>query len=131
MNLTHAIHQRWAAAQGLNALLPASRLSTGVAADAGRPYAVVSQESNRPLECANDGASFSTVGLRIRAFHNDYDGVASIATQIKAAFDRSSFALSGDDRVVDMRLLDESYRQNDDGAWELVFDFSCTVLVFA
>jgi hypothetical protein len=131
MNLTHAIHQRWAAAQGLNALLPSARLFTGVAADPRRPYAVVSQESNRPLECANDGASFSAVGLRIRTFHENHDEAASIATQIKAAFDRSSFALSGDDRVVDMRLSDELYRQNDDGAWELVLDFNCTVLVFA
>ena len=131
MNLAQVIHQRWAAAGSLNGLLPAARVFTGMSVDPTRPFAVISKESDRPLECYNDGAAVDVVGVRIRVFADDYDAAAAIMHQVKAAFDRSAFALSGSDKVLNMQRGDDSELQNDDGVWQLTIDFQCTVYLAA
>jgi hypothetical protein len=69
----------------------------------------------------------ATVTLRIQVFHANYDGGAAVMQQVKATFDRSDFALAGSDVVVDMRRVNDSERQNDDGVWQFICDFQCTV----
>lgn len=129
MNLMEIIHQRWAAASGLNDLLPASRVTTGIGADATSPYAVIAKRSDRPMTRHNDGSSIDVVGVRISVFDNNHDSAAAVIEQIKTALDRTAFDLSGDDRVIDMQRSNDYQRQDDDGVWEFVIDFDCTVYV--
>jgi len=131
MNLAEVIHQRWAAASGLNGLLPATSVYTGLSIDPQMPYAVISKRSNRPTARHNDGSGVDAVGVRIEVFHDDRDAAAAIIEQLKAAFDRTDFALSGSDKVINMQRLDDSERQNDDGVWQMTIDFHCAVYLGA
>jgi hypothetical protein len=131
MNLAQMIHQRWAAAESLCALLPVDRVSTGMSAGAARPFAIISKESDRPLEYCNDGSSFGSVGVRIRVFADHYDAAIAVVQQIKVVFDRAAFSLSNGDKVVHMQRSDDSERQNDNGTWEMTIDFQCTVYLTA
>jgi hypothetical protein len=131
MNLAQVIHQRWAATEALSSLLPAARVYTGMSVDPSRPFAVISKESHRPLESYNDGAAVDVVGVRIRVFHDDYTAAAAVVAQIKAAFDRSEFALSGSDKVLAVERADDAELQTDDGVWQLTVDFKCTVYLAA
>ena len=131
MNLAQVIHQRWAAAEGLNGLLPAARVYTGMSVESSLPFAVISKQSDRPLSRYNDGSAIDAVGVRIQVFHQDYDSAAAIVEQLKVVFDRSRFALAGCDKVIDMRRSDDSEHQEEDGAWRMVIDFDCTVYLAA
>ena len=51
----------------------------------------------------------------------------AILEQIKVALDRTSFELSGSDRVLFMQRTDDFANQNDDGLWRMVVDFRLTV----
>ena len=127
MNLAQVIHQRWAAAAALDALLPAARVYTGLSVDPTVPFAVISKLSEQPTSYHNDGSAVAAVGLRIEVFHSQYDAAAAIMQQVKAAFDRSDFPLAGSDKVVDMQRLNDFERQTADGVWHCTCDFQCTV----
>jgi len=127
MNLAQAIHQRWAANAALNDLLPASRVYTGLSFDPVRPFAVISKESDQPHTYNSDGSAVDTIGLRIQVFHDHYDAGAEILHHIKAAFDRTSFDLAGSDKVLNIQRSNDWERQHNDGAWQFVVDFKCTV----
>ncbi len=127
MNLAQVIHQRWAAATALDDLLPASRVFTGVSVDSTMPYAVISKRSDRPAAYHNDGSALSTVGVRIEVVDDGYDSAAAVMEQVKAAFDRTDFALSGSDKVISMQRSNDFQRQEPEGVWRLVIDFVCTV----
>src|SRR3972149_1427654 len=127
MNLAQVIHQRWAADTTLNGLLPASRVYTGLSFDPVRPFAVISKESDRPATYHRDGSAIDTVGLRIQVFHDHYDAGAGIMHQIKATFDRTAFDLAGSDKVLNIDRGNDSERQNNDGVWQFIIDFDCTV----
>jgi hypothetical protein len=127
MNLAQMLHQRWAAAEALNDLLPASRVYTGMSVDATTPYAVISKEHDRPLGFHNDGSAIDSIGVRFEVFHQDYDAALAIMEQIKKTFDRSDFTLAGGDKVISMQRLNDFEVQENDGLWRLVIDFNCTV----
>jgi hypothetical protein len=127
MNLAQVIHQRWAADTTLNGLLPATRVYTGLSFDPLRPFAVISKESDKPETYHSDGSAIDSVGLRIQVFHDNYDAGAEIAHQIKAAFDRTAFDLAGSDKVLNIQRGNDSENQNDDGVWQFIMDFNCTV----
>ena len=129
MNLAQVIHQRWAAASALAALLPASRVFTGMSPDGARPMAVVGKRSQRPEARFNDGASLDAVGMRIEIVDDRYDRAAAILDAVRAEFDGASFDLAGADRVLVMRRTDNFETQADDGTWRLTIDFECKVLV--
>ena len=131
MNLAQVIHQRWAADAALDALLPASRVYTGLSFDPARPFAVMSKESEKPVTRHSDGSAIDAVGLRIRVFHDHYDAGAAIAGQIKKSFDCAAFDLAGSDKVLDMQRADDSEKQTDDGVWQFTIDFNCTVYLAA
>ena len=127
MNLAQAIHQHWAAAADLDDLLPASRLYTGLAVDGVMPYATLSLAIKRPASRHHDGSAVETPSATIRIFGQSYDAVAAIAQQLQRAFDGADFALSGNDRVIDVRRCGESQIQDGDGVWQFVIEFDCTV----
>ncbi|MGO8690902.1 MAG: DUF3168 domain-containing protein [Thermoguttaceae bacterium] len=131
MNLAQVIHQRWAATAALDDLLPAARVFTGLSVDTALPYAVISKESEHPGDYYNDGAATAAVGLRIQVFHGQYDAGAAVMLQVKAAFDGSDFPLAGSDKVLDMRRANDSERQSEDGVWQFLCDFQCTVYLAA
>lgn len=129
MNLSQIIHQRWAAATALDDLLPATRVSTGLNVDPTTPYAVISKESQSPESLHHDGSGVDEVKLRIQIYHDHYDRAVAILEQIKVAFDRTSFDLSGSDRVLFMQRTGDFENQNDDGLWRIVVDFRLTVFL--
>jgi len=127
MNLAQVIHQRWAAASALNDLLPASRVHTGISTGGPLPFAVLSKENDRPVERFGDGSAIDTVGVRIQVFCEDADAGAAVMHQIKTAFDCTSFDLAASDKVIDMKRTNDFARPLDDGTWQFVVDFDCTV----
>jgi hypothetical protein len=127
MNLVQVIHQRWAAATALNALLPATRLYTGAGYDPVPPLAVVSKQSDKPDSYDVGGSAIDIVVVRMRVLHAQYDAAAAIVHQIKKAFDRTTFALSGSDVVQNMQRTNDFEDQRNDGLWEMTIDFECTV----
>ena len=127
MNLAQVIHQRWAAATTLTGLLPASRVHTGIGAEATMPYAVISKQSDRPLTRHHDGSAVDLIGVRIEVFNENYDAGAAVVHEIKAAFDRTDFALAGSDSVLNMLRSNDRESQGDDGVWQFTVDFDCTV----
>jgi hypothetical protein len=129
MNLAQVIHQRWAANSALNNLLPAARVYTGLSFDPSEPFAVISKEKDRPETYHSDGSAIDVVGLRIQVFHDHYDAGAAILHQIKTAFDRTNFDLAGSDKVLNIKRANDSERQTDDGVWQFIIDFDCTVFL--
>jgi hypothetical protein len=127
MNLAQVIHQRWAADAALSSLLPASRVYTGMSIDPTRPYAIITRQTDRPVACFNDGSTVDRVGVRVQVFHDAYDAGAAVVHQIKLAFHLAEFALSGSDKVFTMQRSNDSEHQNEDGVWQFVVDFNCTV----
>ena len=129
MNLAQVIHQRWVAAAGLNALLPAGRVYTGSSVDPTPPFAILSKLTGRPAARFNDGSACDTVAVRIEVYDSDYDHALAVREQVKLAFDGASFALAGSDRVLDMRRTDDAQQQRPDGVWLLAMEFECYVYV--
>jgi hypothetical protein len=127
MNLAQVIHQRGAAAEQLNDLLPADRVTTGTGVDPTLPYAAISKHSQRPGVIYNDGSAVDTVGVQIEVFHDDYDAAAAIVAQIKAVFDRTDFALAGSDRVINIQRSNDFQEHAADGTWRMAVDLNCSV----
>jgi len=127
MNLAEVLHQRWAAAEALNDLLPASSVYTGPSAERTTPAAVISKRSDRPDVYFSDGSSLNALGVRIQIFHDSYDSAVAVLEQVRTAFDRTEFDLSGNDKVINMRRANDFEDRQDDGTWRLVIDFDCTV----
>ena len=73
MNLAQVIHQRWAAAEALDDLLPASRVFTGMNVNPAMPFAVIAKRNDRPLERFSDGSAIDTIELRIKVFDDDLE----------------------------------------------------------
>ncbi len=123
MNLEQAIHERWAASDTLNALLPAENLKTGRSFGDAVPYATIARMENRTILRTSAGDALDEVRLRVNEWHDEYDAGRAVAEEVKAAFDRGSFALSGDDRVVQMLRTNDFASQHDDGAWQFTTEF--------
>ncbi|MEN6406839.1 MAG: DUF3168 domain-containing protein [Thermoguttaceae bacterium] len=127
MNLMAKIHERWAASTALNAVLPAARLFTGACCDASPPLASILKQSDKPDSYQSDGSAIDVVVLRIRVLHANHDAAAQIVHQIKKTFDRTTFSLDDGDQVQNMRRVNDCEQQRDDGVWEMIVDFQCTV----
>jgi len=127
MNLLEIIHQRWAATSELDDSLSVERVFTGLSVDRDVPYAVIRKRADRPLSRHNDGSAASKVALRFEIFHDDHDAALAIMDQVKTAFDSAAFDLDGDDKVLDMRRVDDWQTQGDDRVWQLTIDFDCTI----
>ena len=127
MNLMSVLHQRWSADAALNGLLAASRVFTGMSPDRTPPFAVISKTGQRPISLPGDGSALDRVGVRIQVFHDHYDAGAEILGQVKTTFDRTAFELADDQKVLNMQRTNDVEKQSDDGMWEFLIDFDCTV----
>jgi len=127
MNLIQVIHRRWAAAEALNAVLPAAQVFTGMGTDPTVPSAVICKRSDRPLESFSNGSGTDLVVVRIEVFCESYDLGAAAIHEIKTAFDRTAFDLDDGDRVLLMRRSNDFENQAAAGTWQMVIDFECTV----
>jgi hypothetical protein len=123
VDLEQAIHERWAADSALAALLPADAVVTGTRGSRDVPYATVHRKANRTVLRTNAGAAVDEAILAIHVWHDDYDAGRAIVRQVQAAFELGDFALSGDDRVIQMRRVADSAEQHDDGLWQFSIDF--------
>jgi len=123
MNLEQSIHQRWATRGELDALLPASRLSTGGSSSGVLPCAVLSRTRTRRFLRANTGESLDEVALRIDVYHETYDAGRAVVDLVLAAFDGSRFDLAGGGRVLRMRRSNEVYTRLADGTWLFTLEY--------
>jgi hypothetical protein len=130
MNLSQVIHERWAAATALNSVLPSTSVHTGLNVHPTLPRASILKQSDKPTY-ATDGSATDTVVLRIVVYHDNHAEASDIVHQIKVAFDRSTFALSGSDQVKLMQRSNDFEEQLDDGTWQMTIDFTCTVYLSA
>ncbi len=129
MNLAQVLHQRWAAAEPLNSLLPVERVFTGTSVTPAMPLAVISRCKARPAVRFTDGAGLDTVGVRIELYDPSYDASLAVLEALKRAFDGASFDLASRDRVLSMRRTADHAHQEPDGTWRTVVEFDCTVLL--
>jgi hypothetical protein len=123
VNLEQVVHQRWAASDALNSLLAAEHVKTGRSFGAALPYATIARRGSRTALRTSAGDALDEVTLRVNVWHDQYDAGRAIVHQVKAAFDRTDFALAGGDRVVQMRRTDDSASQHSDGTWQFTVDF--------
>ena len=131
MNLGQVIHQRWAADSTLNGLLDSSKVTTGTyyATDPTFPYATITRPGDTTGGYDNDGAALELPRVRITVYHgrDNYDEGLAIAAAVKSAFDRTDFALSGSDKVLNMQRDGYEEIDDEDGDWYFVIDFLCRV----
>lgn len=129
MNLAQVLHQRWAADESLNRLLPAERVFTGTSVAPASPLAVISRARAKPAVQFTDGAGLDTVAVRIELYDPSYDASQAVLAALKGAFDRTRFDLAGADKVLYMRRTADHAIQEADGTWRTTVEFNCTVLV--
>ena len=127
MNLAKYLHQLWADATALNALLPVEKVFTGMSSDAVRPYAVIAKESARPFSRHNDGSALDKALMRIQIFHGSYDAGLAVLNEIKSAFECIAFDLDDGCKVLDMQRIEENEKQLDAEEWQFTVDFRCLV----
>jgi hypothetical protein len=127
MNLAQLLQQRWAAAEPLCALLPAERVYAGMSMDPALPYAVIRKTGDRPIAACNNGSAVNAVLVQIEVFHGNYEAALAVVEQVKAALDRSAFDLADGGRVIRVERTNDFEQHNDDGVWQMVIDFRCTV----
>jgi hypothetical protein len=131
MDLEQAIHQRWASSGKLSSLLPVDRVRTGLARDLGIPYATLTRKPGRTILRTNAGDALDEIPIVIQLWHDQFDAGQAIAREVKAALDRSQFALADGDRVIDMRRSGESVVERGDGTWQWAIEFSVQVYLTA
>ncbi len=123
MSLEQAIHQRWAQAAALTALLPAERVTTGRAVGVARPYATLHCPHRRTAIRTNDGGGVDAVTVRIDLWFDSYDAGQALLAQLVTTFDRTDFPLADGRRVVQMQHNADTVTQHDDGVWQLSAEF--------
>jgi hypothetical protein len=135
MNLGAYLHSRWRASPSLNDLLPVEKVMTGLyfAADPGSSYATITLPGGAVEGYANDGSSVDSVKVRFQVHDADYDRGGAIVEALLATFDRSDFALSGNDRVLSMQKCGSPQETQDarTGQWDWIVDFQCRVYLAA
>jgi hypothetical protein len=130
MNLTQAIHARWAADETLNRHLPSGQVLTGLAlAGVPGPWASIAVRRGVTEGYTNDGSSVERITVRIQVHHEDYDQGWAAADAVLAAFDRADFPLSDGDRVMSMQKngMPREVQDPRSGRWEWLLDFTCRV----
>jgi hypothetical protein len=135
MNLGSYLHSRWQASPPLNDLLPVEKVMTGLyfAADPGSSYATIMLPGGTVEGYANDGSSVDNVTVRFQVHDADYDHGGAIVVALLVTFDRSDFALSGNDRVLSMQKTGMPRETQDPhtGQWDWIVDFKCRVYLAA
>ncbi len=129
MNLAKYLHERWANAFDLNALLPAEKVFTGLSGDSAPPYAVIAKESAKPFTRHNDGSSLEKATMRFQIYHSRYDAGLAVSNEIKKAFDGAAFDLDDGCKVLTMLRVNESENQINLEEWQFTSVFLCTVFL--
>jgi len=133
MNIEQLLHERWKADATLNGLLASSKVSTGTyfASEPEFPYATITRPSDVPGFYDSEDSRVDNVLIRITIYHGQgyYDEALAICEAMRAAFDRTSFDLSGSNKVLNMQQRSFAALDDDDGDWYLVTDFLCRVYV--
>ncbi len=132
MNLSQVLHQQWAADSTLNGLLPVAGFQTGMyfKVEPTFPYATLTRPAGVVDSRANDGTRIDILPVIITLYHgmDSYDEGVVIEQAIDDAFDNTEFALSGSDKVIQMRITGPpAETQDDDGNWSWECNFDLVV----
>jgi hypothetical protein len=133
MNLSQVLQQQWAANATLEALLPASKLQTGIffATDPTKPYATLTRPEGVVATRTNGDIRFDTLTVRFAVYHGaaSYDEGVIIAQAVDDAFDKLGFDLGDGDRVIQMMIDGPpgELQDQETGNWTWVIDFTCMI----
>ena len=123
MSIEQAIHLRWQNDAPIAALVPVSRVLTGMAVGSpALPYVVLSRRATEPVDYTSSGTRITRVAMRLDVIDDDLDSVKAIGDEILRLFDRADFALTVGS-VLNMQLRDLREEMHDDAAWRLSVDF--------
>lgn len=128
MSLEGVIHQRWAADQKLQELLPAERLFTGRVTQGQTPYGTLWRLSSRPLWRTAAGDLLEEVQLALHVWRLEYEQLRAVVEQVRRLLDRSSFDLEEGGRVVALGIEQQTYQQTPEGHW--LAEVAMTVQVY-
>ena len=127
MSLEQEIHSQWAGDAALLALVPASRVFTGVAAGTvSLPYVVLNEHRSRPHVQVSGGTTVDRTDVAFQIYTDDLDEGKQVAVAVADQFDRSSFALSSG-TVLSMRETESTEHIHDDGVWQVTSKYSAII----
>jgi hypothetical protein len=118
MSLEAALHERWSQSPALEALLPAARLTSGLARDdVPLPYAVLLRG---PIHARwhTSTRSVEEIELAMHVYAERLETLGQLAEALRDAYDRRAFATT-EGQVLRMRLHQRHERQHPDGIWYL------------
>jgi hypothetical protein len=122
MSLEAALHERWSQSSALEALLPAARLTSGLAADdVPLPYAVL-QRGPIHARWHTSTRTVEEIELELHVYAERLETLGQLATALREAFDRRALA-SDEGDVLRMRVHQRHETQHDDGIWHLDMRF--------
>jgi len=133
MNLSKAIHARWAANETLNDLLDSSKLVTGthLADDIGAVWATVNFPGGEYIERFNhETKATANPGVVFQVHHDtSYDTCKAIMDAVYAAFNNVDFSMDGSDKVTMMRADAVPTEEQDpaEGDWDFTASFTAQV----
>jgi hypothetical protein len=123
MSIEQAIHERWATAAELVALLPAAHLITGTVHNSlAMPYAVLTQTESQRVRRTSSGTVISRTALRLSIWAGNLDSGKAIADLADQLLDRTSFDLA-EGRVLNLERVHGVEQSQVDGAWLLALDY--------
>ena len=129
MSLMASLHDLWEAEAGLEALLPAARVFTGlVPAGTSLPYAMLEQPSSSPYARTND-SMFRDVGVTVHVWTETFGEGDAIREQIEASLANRTIE-TDDGKVLDVTVESSgSLREDDPGdpAWQFVIQLGLLV----
>lgn len=133
MNLSKAIHARWAADSTLNDLLDSSKLVTGthLADDIGAVWATVNFSGGPYVErYGNATKAVASPGVDFHVHHDtSYDTCKAIMDAVYAAFNNVDFSMDGADKVTMMRadVVPTEEQDPETGEWDFTASFTAQV----
>ena len=129
MSLEAAIHDRWAGAAALVALLPAAAVFTGAArGNVSLPYVVLVREGETPRTRTSSLTEVSEIVVRFEIYAAELDVGKAIAEAIRVAFNRQGFALAIGTCLV-MQGTSEQEQPAADGTWMVTASYLARVAV--
>ena len=129
MSLEAAIHDRWAGAAALVALLPEARVFTGAArGNVPLPYVVLMREGETPRTRTSSLTEVSEIVVRFVIYVAELDVGKAIAEAIRVAFNRQGFALAIGTCLV-MQGTSEQEQAATDGTWMVTASYLARVAV--
>jgi hypothetical protein len=123
MSFEQAIHRHWSAWQPLTALVPETRVFTGLARGGPpRPYVTLERVEPSQTTRTSSGALLEALRVRLTIWDDDLDRAKQVAGEVLRHFHRAAFPFDGG-RVLDCKPVEQVERQEAGGVWRVALDY--------